>query len=149
MLDQTDKQLRHMAMKLKCILLWNTLHVVPAVPVVLTDQLVPDIHVTQRLSQDGAGFLHPPVCSSVQWSPAIVVLDVQIKPSLDQEPEKRSNVDSCPLKNDFCMGKPLGNSGLGLVPLKNKATHCRNSLQGDKAGRTAKQEAEISLTVIC
>lgn len=61
-----------------------------------TNQLVPDIHIAQGLSQDGASFLHSPVCSSMERRPAIIVLDIQIKPSLDQEPEERSNIDFCP-----------------------------------------------------
>lgn len=31
----------------------------------------------------------------MEWSPAIIVLDVQIKPSLDQEPEESSRIDLC------------------------------------------------------
>lgn len=66
-----------------------------------TNQVVPDIHVAERLCQDGARLLHPPVGSRVQGRPAVVVLDVQVVASLDQQSKEGIRQDACILDVRF------------------------------------------------
>lgn len=49
----------------------------------LTNQFVPDIHVTESFCQDGTGLFHSPVCGSMKRSPAIMVLDIELIASLN------------------------------------------------------------------
>lgn len=57
-----------------------------------TNQLVPDVHVTEGFRQDGAGLLHPPVCSRVEGGPAVMILNIEFIASLNQESEKKTPI---------------------------------------------------------